>query len=101
MKYKILRTGKADSQIRELIYYIAEDSGSIEIALAYLDKLEHAIGLLEEQPYYGSDPRSPLLRRMKYRVLIVERYLIFYRVWELNQTVMIYAVVDPEEIIWI
>lgn len=94
MKYKILRTEKADSQIRELIYYIAEDSGSIETALAYLDKLEHAIDLLEEQPYYGAEPRYPLLRRMKYRVLIVERHLIFYKVWESNRTVMVHAIVD-------
>ena len=37
MKYKIIRTDKADEQLREIIFYIAEDSGSIDIALNYLE----------------------------------------------------------------
>lgn len=94
MKYEVLRTDQADAQIRDLIYYIADDSGSVEIALAYLEKLEHAIGLLEDQPYYGAEPRYPSLRRMKFRVLIVERHLIFYKVRESDHTVIVYAVVD-------
>ena len=85
MKYEVLRTDQANAQIRDLIYYIA---------LAYLEKLEHAIGLLEDQPYYGAEPRYPSLRRMKFRVLIVERHLIFYKVRECDHTVIVYAVVD-------
>lgn len=38
MKYKIIRTDKADEQLRDIIFYIAEDSGDIDIALRYLDK---------------------------------------------------------------
>ncbi len=33
MNYKILRTDKAEKQLRDIIFYIAEDSGSIDIAL--------------------------------------------------------------------
>ena len=43
MKYKIIRTDKADEQLREIIFYIADDSGSIDIALNYLNKIETAI----------------------------------------------------------
>ncbi len=50
MKYKIIRTDKADEQLREIIFYIADDSGSIDIALNYLDKIEAAISRLEEFP---------------------------------------------------
>ena len=39
MKYKIIRTDKSDEQLREIIFYIAEDSGSIDISLNYLDKI--------------------------------------------------------------
>ena len=94
MRYEVLRTDQADAQIRDLIYYIADDSGSVEIALAYLEKLEHAIRLLEDQPYNGAEPRYSFLRRMKFRVLIVERHLIFYKVRERDHTVIVYAVVD-------
>lgn len=94
MSYSILRTDKADAQIRELIYYIADDSGDIEIALSYLDKLEKAINLLEEQPYYGTTARQPSLRRQGLRVLIVEKYLVFYKVRARDETVIVYAVVD-------
>lgn len=30
MKYSIVRTDKADEQLRDIIFYIADDSGSIE-----------------------------------------------------------------------
>lgn len=94
MIYEIIRTEKADSQIRSLVFYIAEDSGDVDIALAYLDKLEHAISLLAEQPYYGSEARHPALKRLHFRYLVVERHLIFYKVRERDQTVIVYAVLD-------
>ena len=53
MKYKIQRTDKADEQLRDIIFYIAEDSGDVDIALNYLDKIEKAIMHLEDFPYSG------------------------------------------------
>lgn len=94
MKYKLLRTAKADEQLRDIIYYIADDSGSVDIALDYLDKIEKAISMLEEFPYSGSLPRYSVLRRQGYRVLIVERHLVFYKIDEQAKEVIIYAVVD-------
>ncbi len=94
MKYKIVRTDKADEQLREIIFYIAEDSGSIDIALNYLDKIEAAINELEDFPMSGSTPRYSILRKQGYRVLIVERHLIFYKVDENKRIVIIYAIVD-------
>ena len=94
MKYKIIRTDKADEQLREIIFYIAEDSGSVDIALNYLDKIEAAINNLEDFPMSGSIPRYSILRKQGYRVLIVERHLIFYKVDDNKRTVIIYAIVD-------
>lgn len=94
MKYKIIRTDKADEQLREIIFYIAEDSGSIDIALNYLDKIEAAIRHLEEFPMSGSIPRYSILHKQGYRVLIVERHLVFYKVDENEKVVTIYAIVD-------
>ena len=94
MKYKIVRTDKADEQLREIIFYIAEDSGSVDIALNYLEKIEAAINNLENFPMSGSIPRYSILRKQGYRVLIVERHLIFYKVDADKRMVIIYAIVD-------
>ncbi|NBJ94147.1 type II toxin-antitoxin system RelE/ParE family toxin [Parablautia muri] len=97
MKYKIIRTDKVDEQLREAIFYIAEDSDNIDIALNYLDKVETAINRLEEFPKSGSVPRYSILRKQDYRVLIVERHLVFYKVNESEKIVTIYAVVDSRQ----
>lgn len=94
MKYKIIRTDKADEQLREIIFYIADDSGSVDIALNYLNKIETAIKRLEEFPMSGSVPRYSILRKQGYRVLVIERHLVFYKVNESEKIVTIYAVVD-------
>ena len=94
MKYRIIRTDKADEQLREIIFYIADDSGSIDIALGYLDKIETAINHLGEFPMSGTVPRYSILRKQGYRVLIAEKHLIFYKVNECEKAVTIYAVVD-------
>lgn len=94
MKYKIIRTDKADEQLREIIFYIADDSGSIDIALNYLDKIESAINRLEEFPMSGSEPRYSILRKQGYKVIVVERHLVFYKVNESEKNVIIYAIVD-------
>ena len=94
MKYKIVRTDKADEQLREIIFYIADDSGSTDIALNYLDKIEAAIRRLEEFPMSGSIPRYSIIRKQGYRVLIVARNLVFYKVNEDEKIVTIYAIVD-------
>lgn len=94
MKYKIVRTDKADEQLRDIIFYIAVDSGGVDIALNYLDKIEKAINNLEDFPQSGGIPRYSILRKQGYRVLIVQDYLVFYKVNDANKIVTIYVVVD-------
>lgn len=94
MKYRIIRADKADEQLREIIFYIADDSGNVDSALGYLEKLENAINQLADFPMSGNVPRYSILRRQGYRVLIAERHLVFYKIDETKKEVMIYAVVD-------
>ena len=96
MSYRILRTDKANDQLFDVIQYIAADAGA-NIALQYLDKLEAAVMNLADFPYSGTVPRYSILKKQGYRVLIVERHLIFYKVDEEKQTVMIHAVVDGRQ----
>ena len=92
--YKIMRTDKAEDQLRDIIYYIADDSGSIDTTLKYLDKIEEAINRLKEFPNSGSIPRYSILKKQGYKVVIVEKHLIFYKVSEENKTAIVYAIVD-------
>ena len=94
MNYKILRTDKAENQLREIIFYIADDSGNVDTALGYLDKIETAIRRLQEFPESGSIPRYSILKKQGYRVVIVERHLVFYKINEEDKLVLIYAIVD-------
>ena len=94
MSYKIQRTDKANDQLHEIIQYIAADSGSVEIALNYLEKIERAITLLKDQPNMGSIPRYLALKRQGYRVLIVERHLVFYKVDDEAHMITLHAVID-------
>ena len=96
MSYRILRTDKASDQLYDVIQYIADNAGA-NIALQYLDKLDAAVMNLADFPYSGTVPRYSILKKQGYRVLIVERHLIFYKVDEEKQTVMIHAVVDGRQ----
>ena len=96
MSYNILRTDKANDQLFDVIQYIADNAGA-NIALQYLDKLEVAVMNLADFPYSGTVPRYSILKKQGYRVLIVERHLIFYKVDEEKQTVMIHADVDGRQ----
>ncbi len=71
-----------------------ESSGNIDVALNYLDALEREISKLATSPHMGSHPRYSILWKQGYRVLIVERHLVFYKVNEDAQQVIVYAVVD-------
>lgn len=97
MKYRIIRTDKADEQLRNIIFYIADDSGNVDVALKYLDKIETAIKRLQDFPMSGNIPRYSILRKQGYRVLIVERHLVFYKVNEIDKIVTIYAIVDGRQ----
>lgn len=94
MKYKILRTDKAEKQLREIIFYITDDAGDIDIALEYLDRIKAAINRLREFPMSGSIPRYSILKKQGYRVVIVERHLVFYKINETDKFVIIYTIVD-------
>lgn len=94
MKYSIIRTDKANDQLYDIINYIAEDSGDVDVAIRYLDKIEKAVMGLEDFPFEGSKPRYSILRKQGYLVLIVEKHIIFYKVNDEEGLVTIYAVVD-------
>ena len=96
MKYKVERTDTADSLIRKIVPYIAENFGS-DVALEKLDYLEESIMNLGDNPYIGVQPRYNVLKRQGYLVLILEKDLVFYKVDDDKKVVTVYAVVDQRQ----
>lgn len=96
MRYRIIRTDVADSQIRSIILYVAEVFGN-QVALEKLKELEESILALAENPYLGTRPQYPALKRQGYKVLILKKNLVFYKVKEEQKEVIIYAVMDGRQ----
>ena len=90
MPYKIERTEKANEQLRDIVLYRAEVTGNVDDGLELLDELEKQINMLASFPESGAPPRYA----RGYRVLIVEKQLVFYKVNRKTKTVVVHAVVD-------
>lgn len=96
MKYRVERTDTADSLIRKIVLFIAENFGN-DVALEKLDYLEESIMNLGENPYIGVQPRYNVLKRQGYLVLILEKDLVFYKVNDDKKVVTVYTVVDQRQ----
>ena len=96
MNYKVIRTDTADSGIRKTILYVAQNFGNT-VDLEKLDEMEKRILELGDNPYIGTDPRYLVLKRQGYKVLVLEKDLVFYKIDEENKKVVVYAVVDQRQ----
>ena len=96
MKYHIIRTDTADAGIRKIILYVAQNFGN-DVALKKLDEIEKCIFSLGDDPYIGTEPRYLVLKRQGYKVLILDKDLVFYKIDETNKKVIVYAVVDQRQ----
>ena len=96
MKYEIIRTDTADAGIRKIILYVAQNFGNT-VALEKLDQIEKRILDLGDDPYIGTDQRYLVLKRQEYKVLVLEKDLVFYKIDEGNKKVVVYAIVDQRQ----
>ena len=96
MKYEVIRTDTADEGIRKNILYVAQNFGNA-VALDKLEEVEKRILELGDDPYIGVDPRYLVLKRQGYKVLILEKDLVFYKIDEGHKKVVVYAVVDQRQ----
>lgn len=96
MKYTVIRTEIADSQIRQIILRIAENFGKA-VALEKLGEMEKNLKLLESNPNIGGDPHYLVLKRQGYKVSVLEKNLVFYKINEKEKQIIIYTVVDHRQ----
>lgn len=70
MKYNIVRTDKSEEQLREIIFYIADDSGSTDIALNYLDKIVKRLKTWKNFLFPAASPDIPFYENKDIRFLL-------------------------------
>lgn len=75
-KYRIEYLPIAEQDLTDIIEYITLDSP--QSALKLLDEIDESILKLEYFPYMGINPRDTRLQRLKYRILVISSYLVFY-----------------------
>ena len=66
----------AQRDLVEIFEYIRKDRPGAPSGL--LEKFDNSIAALASNPYLGTIPKHERLKRLGYRVLVVDKYLIFY-----------------------
>lgn len=66
----------AEKDLNDIFDYISNDNPSAAVSL--LEKLDTLISQLAYNPELGVVPKDDRLRNLGYRMLIVDKYLVFY-----------------------
>ncbi len=66
----------AERDLQDIFEYIKKDSPIAATSL--LDKFDKSISQLAKNPYLGVIPKDSRLDKLGYRMLIVDKYLVFY-----------------------
>jgi toxin ParE1/3/4 len=79
-KYEIRLLRLAEEDLTEIILYVAAERPSA--ALNLTNRFDKRLKSLADNPRLGSVPHEVSLRKLDYRYLVVDDYLIFYTVEE-------------------
>jgi len=74
--YEIRYLSTAEKDLIDIFEYIKRDNPTAAISL--LEKFDKSISQLVENPFLGVIPKDERLKKLGYRMLIVDQYLIFY-----------------------
>lgn len=90
--YSIFYTPTFESDIDNIISYIAEDNPVAAYNL--IEKFQNSISILSGFPYKGAIPNYAQLRLKGIRLLIIDNYIIFYRPDDKSKTVSILRILS-------
>lgn len=87
-KFQVRLLKIAEEDFAEIVSYIAVDNVSAAEAIA--GRIGKNLELLSKNPLPGRIPRDVEIRNLGYRYIIVQNYIIFYKVEE--RTVLIHRI---------
>ena len=74
--YEIRYLSTAVRDLENIFKYIRKDRP--QAAESMLEKFDRSISQLASNPFIGVVPRNERLKKLEYRILIVDKYLVFY-----------------------
>lgn len=80
MAYKVIITASAESDLEDIVTYVAEDLDNLPAAAKLLDEIEERYTKLAENPFLYENCRDARLRLMGYRKIAIRGYVMIYRV---------------------
>ena len=90
--YKLKFTPKADEDLEQIYKYISEKFFAENTALNLMEKIESSIIRLKSFPYSGSFVSDIALKDRGYHKLIVDNYIVFYLIDEIEKQIVIMRV---------
>ena len=90
-KYKVVFEDGAIEELEEIYNYIFEKFKSDVVAKMCMEKIENCIMQLEKFPYSHAEVHI-IPRKNIYRKLVIENYVILYKIEENCKTVFIYHI---------
>lgn len=93
MKYKVVISEQAASDLRAIFDYIAYELMAGQTALKQLERIEEAVLSLGEMPERNRLYKKEPWRSKNLRVMSVDNYLVLYYPKEEEKTVMVVQVV--------
>ena len=88
-RYAVRWLSIAEQDFQDILLYIAADNISAADRLA--QKIERSLQRLVRHPYLGKVPVDYSLAAMGYRTIVIEDYLVFYKIK--GKTVLIHRIV--------
>lgn len=92
MSYTVRLADTAKQDLREIAFWIAEQSKDKEIAKRFVGELREACKKLDTFPNAGGAPKDRVIRSEGYRFTVHKEYLIFYLVDEEKKQVNVMAI---------
>lgn len=74
--YEIRYLTTAENDLVDILEYINKDNPTA--AISQLEKLDKSVSHLASNPFLGIVPKDERLKKLGYRMLIVDKYLVFY-----------------------
>ena len=97
MSHRVILTETAKRDLREIAFYIAEQSKDKEIARQFVNELREKCSRLGEFPQAGALSKDHVLRNLEYRFISHKEYLFFYSVDEKEQAVNVLAIFNARK----
>lgn len=97
MNYIVRLTDTAQQDLREIVYWIVNQSKDKEIAKHFVGELMETCKKLDTFPNLGAFPKDRIIRSAGYRFIIHKDYLIFYLVNEEKKQVNIMAIFNSKK----